>query len=59
MNEKREEFGDEKLLEIVNHYCCYPADTLINKIFEALNSHFGKMPQNDDMTMILLSRNTS
>ena len=56
MNEQMEEFGDEKLLEIVQRYRDYSADALIEKIIAALNLHFGSVPQNDDMTMILLLR---
>jgi PAS domain S-box-containing protein len=59
MNEQREEFGDENLLEIVQQHRSHSADALIEKINTALNSHFGSMSQNDDMTMMLLSRKTS
>ncbi len=56
MNEQMEEFGDEKLLEIVQRYRDYSADALIENIIAALNLHFGSVPQNDDMTMVLLLR---
>jgi len=56
MNEKKEEFGDERLLEIVQQYRDYSADALIENIIAALNLHFGVVPQNDDMTMVLLLR---
>jgi len=56
MNEQMEEFGDEKLLEIVQRYRDYSADALIENIIAALNLHFGVVPQNDDMTMVLLLR---
>jgi serine phosphatase RsbU (regulator of sigma subunit) len=59
MKEQREEFGDENLLEIVQQHRSHSADALIEKINTALNSHFGSMSQNDDMTMMLLSRKTS
>jgi PAS domain S-box-containing protein len=56
MNERREEFGDERLLEIVKQNHDHSAEDLIYSITAELNSHFGSEPQNDDMTMILLSR---
>ena len=57
MNEKMEEFGDERLLKIVQQYRGNSADLLIENIIVALNSHFGGVSQNDDMTMVLLLRN--
>jgi PAS domain S-box-containing protein len=57
MNEQREEFGDEKLLKIVQHYRGHFADMLIKNVIESLKLHFGNVPQNDDMTMVLLLRN--
>ena len=59
MNERMEEFGEEKLLEIVQRYCGYSADALIENIIAAVNLHFGNVPQNDDMTMVLLLRKGS
>jgi serine phosphatase RsbU (regulator of sigma subunit) len=56
MNEQREEFGDEKLLRLVEQNHEQSSEALIYKITAALNAHFGKAPQNDDMTMILLAR---
>jgi PAS domain S-box-containing protein len=56
MNERMEEFGDEKLLEIVQRYCGYSADALIENIIAAVNLHFGNVPQNDDMTMVCIER---
>jgi PAS domain S-box-containing protein len=56
MNEQMEEFGDEKLQEIVQQYCDLSAEALIEKINAAVNLHFGNAPQNDDMTMVSLLR---
>ncbi len=56
MNEQMEEFGDEKLLEIVQQYRGYSSDALIKNIIAALNLHFGGVSQNDDMTMVHLLR---
>jgi sigma-B regulation protein RsbU (phosphoserine phosphatase) len=59
MNERMEEFGDEKLLEIVQRYRGQSAGVLIENIFASVNRHFGNTPQNDDMTMVLLLRKNS
>jgi len=56
MNNRMEEFGDEKLLEIVQSNNSDSANELIEKIIAAVNLHFGDAPQNDDMTIIILKR---
>ncbi|MFQ5822110.1 MAG: PAS domain S-box protein [Candidatus Heimdallarchaeota archaeon] len=56
MNERMEEFGDEKLREIVQRYSGDSAGTLIEKIIAAVTLHFGDASQNDDMTIIILKR---
>jgi sigma-B regulation protein RsbU (phosphoserine phosphatase) len=59
MNEQMEEFGDEKLLKIVQQSRGYSADALIENIIAAVNLHFGNVPQNDDMTLVLSLRKDS
>ncbi|NQT24688.1 SpoIIE family protein phosphatase, partial [candidate division KSB1 bacterium] len=56
MNDKMEEFGDEKLLEMVRRDNSNSANALIDKIIAAVHSHFGESSQNDDMTLIVLKR---
>ena len=56
MNERQEEFGDEKLQEIVQHNSGDSARELIDKIIAAANLHFGNASQNDDMTIIIIKR---
>jgi len=56
MNESMEEFGDQKLLEVVKGADNDSANTSIKRITEAVNLHFGEAQQNDDMTMIILKR---
>ena len=59
MNEGKEEFGDEKLQQIVQRSSDVSAGTLIEEIIATVNLHFGDVPQNDDMTTVLLSRKKS
>lgn len=56
MNERKEEFGDEKLQQIVQHNGTVSATVLIKKIVDVVHAHFGNMPQNDDMTLVILKR---
>ncbi len=56
MNERKEEFGDEKLQEIIEHNSGNSARELIDRIIAAANLHFGNASQNDDMTIIIIKR---
>lgn len=56
MNEQMIEFGEKRLLEIVQQYKGDSASELVRKILEAMNSHVGKALQNDDRTIILMIR---
>lgn len=56
MNQRMEEFGGEKLQEIVQHSNDDSPDELIEKIIAAVNVHIGAASQSDDMTMVLLKR---
>jgi sigma-B regulation protein RsbU (phosphoserine phosphatase) len=58
MNDKMEEFGDKRLREIVRHNDDDSAIDIIDKIIAAVNLHFDKASQNDDMTIIILKRNS-
>lgn len=56
MNDRMEEFGDEKLREIVQRDNGDSANESIEKIIAEVNFHFGDTSQNDDMTMVILKR---
>ncbi|MFQ5631468.1 MAG: PAS domain S-box protein [bacterium] len=56
MNERMEEFGDEKLQEIVQQNGADSASFSIEKIIDAAHLHFGDAPQNDDMTIVIVKR---
>jgi phosphoserine phosphatase RsbU/P len=56
MNERMIEFGEKRLIEIV-HQCEHAsASQLVEKIIEVVNLHAGEAAQNDDRTIIVLSR---
>ena len=54
MNERKEEFGEKRLQEIIQHNSDDSASEIIEKIIAATNLHFGNAPQNDDMTIIIM-----
>jgi sigma-B regulation protein RsbU (phosphoserine phosphatase) len=56
MNEQMEQFGDEKLREIVRCSSEDSSSELIEKIIAAVNAHVGDTSHNDDMTIIVLKR---
>lgn len=56
MNEQMEQFGDEKLREIVRCSSEDSSSELIEKIIAAVNTHVGDASHNDDMTIIVLKR---
>ena len=56
MNENLEEFGEKKLVEVVQKYKGNSADEIIKKILENVNLHVGQALQNDDRTIILVIR---
>lgn len=58
MDDKMAEFGEERLLAIVEKNRKNSAVSLIDNILDAVNLHFGTSPQNDDMTIIILKRET-
>jgi sigma-B regulation protein RsbU (phosphoserine phosphatase) len=57
MNDKMEEFGDEKIRKIVKNNKNVSSGVLIEKILAQANTHFSGTNQNDDMTIIVIKRN--
>lgn len=56
MTKNEEEFGEERLLEIVKKNKTDDAKDLINKIFLTVNEYTGNVPQMDDMTVVVIKR---
>jgi sigma-B regulation protein RsbU (phosphoserine phosphatase) len=56
MNDNREQFGEERLINMVNDACGSAAEELVDGIVSAVNTHAGKVPQMDDMTLIVIAR---
>ena len=58
-NAQHEEFGKERLKEILKSYAFESAVNIRNKIKEALLEFTNNNPSNDDITFIVLKRNNS
>jgi phosphoserine phosphatase RsbU/P len=56
VNVDDEEFGEERLLEVIMKNRWKDAGTLVNSIFEAVQQHSGDAPQIDDMTLMVIRR---
>ena len=58
-NEPGEQFGQERVAEIVANGGDLPAQELVDEILRAVRSHGGLAPQADDITIVLAKRNTT
>jgi len=58
MNEHEEEFSEENLEQLIKKHCDLTAADLIDKIISEIQIHVDKTPQMDDMTIIVLKRNS-
>jgi sigma-B regulation protein RsbU (phosphoserine phosphatase) len=53
MNENREEFGDEKLFQLIQSHKKADAGTLLKEVIDAVKAFCGKAEQNDDITLVV------
>ncbi len=58
MNNKDEEFGEERLIELITKYKSEDAYKLIDRIIDEVNAFSEGIAQSDDMTMMIIKRNT-
>jgi sigma-B regulation protein RsbU (phosphoserine phosphatase) len=54
MNEKKEEFGEERLLDSIKNYHATSADALRRNMIDALKKFRGRADQNDDVTLVVV-----
>ncbi len=54
MNRRFEEFGEDRLLEVIEGCRDLPPAEVIDRAFETVQKHSGDAPQTDDMTMVAL-----
>ena len=55
-NRADEEFGEERLAEIVRSSADAPAETIVARIFDAIDAFAGDAPQFDDITLLVIKR---
>ena len=54
MNEKKEMFGFEQLLTIIEESSALSAEALLNQILSQVREYCGSAEQHDDLTVIVL-----
>ena len=54
MNNKEEEFGEERLEALLKKIVQRPPEEMIASVVDAVNAHAGDMPQMDDMTLVVI-----
>jgi sigma-B regulation protein RsbU (phosphoserine phosphatase) len=54
MNENREEFGEERVLDSIKNYHATSASTLQHNMIDALRKFRGSAEQNDDVTLVVV-----
>jgi sigma-B regulation protein RsbU (phosphoserine phosphatase) len=55
-NEKHQEFGQERLYKIIKENADYGAEHIKNEILNEVSTYRGSMPQQDDITMVIIKR---
>jgi sigma-B regulation protein RsbU (phosphoserine phosphatase) len=56
MNSEQEQFGEQRLLSVLQEHRALSAPDLLEKIVHAARHHAGKEPQADDMTVVVVKR---
>ena len=55
-NDAEEEFGAERLVEVLTRHAAAPAMDVVDRVFDAIDAFAGNAPQFDDITMLILKR---
>lgn len=56
MNEAEEQFGEDRIQEVVKQHRNASAGTIVNELIAAAKKHAGRQPQADDMTVVVVKR---
>ena len=54
MNERREEFGEERFVELVEKYAERTSAEFVNQLMRAIEKHQGRAEQHDDITVVTI-----
>ena len=55
-NEAEEEFGEDRLTSVVRASLDAPVETIVERVFEAIDAFAGGAPQFDDITLLVVRR---
>jgi sigma-B regulation protein RsbU (phosphoserine phosphatase) len=58
MNEDEDEFGEEQLTESIKRHRHKSASDVITEILDEIKCHTDKTPQMDDMTLMVIKRDS-
>ena len=56
MNPKQEQFGEQRIAEVIRAHRNLPAAEIIDALMHAAKAHAGTAPQSDDMTIVVVKR---
>jgi sigma-B regulation protein RsbU (phosphoserine phosphatase) len=56
LNLEDEEFGTDRLAEVMKRMCNEDAAAIVEGIFQAIEYHVGDAPQHDDITLMVIKR---
>lgn len=56
MNLHEEEFGEARLMSVIQKFNDQPPQKIIDEIISSVNAHAGDAPQMDDMTLVVIKR---
>jgi sigma-B regulation protein RsbU (phosphoserine phosphatase) len=59
MNMRRQLFDEERLIEVLRHTHHLPPEQIVHRILDAVNSFSAGVPQNDDITMVVIKRDAA
>ncbi len=57
-NEAGEQFGEERLIDVLRSTGAQPAEMIVARVFEAIDEFAGGTPQFDDITLLVLKKLT-
>jgi sigma-B regulation protein RsbU (phosphoserine phosphatase) len=55
-NDEEEMFGEERVAQLIRDNCGIPVAGLVDLVLQAVTDYQGKMPQADDITILLVRR---
>jgi phosphoserine phosphatase RsbU/P len=54
LNEAGKPMGEQRVLDTIKRYSTESAETIVERVFEALREHTGDIPPRDDLTLVVM-----